>query len=277
MRDFISELLDASEKLNPKEFEKWNKERISKDLETFEIWKQAGRQIDQIKDHKKIKYNLPIIEEFFKDLEKDKRIKINTHTNFADSTEDAYFIGQSRKNIPSHYEIEDKDYKKAITAINKFYEISYETFTLHLKKYAELIKQSKINSKGKVINILKTYKDDKYLSLFSPLNPIIRNAISHKSIRIDNKYPQAIYKDQNHPPITLSLKELKELNFNLFYLILSFDVVEYKLKEHFLADIQSKVNRVNKFLKDYNLKLKKSNNSPSIYEWGQILEQMGKK
>ncbi len=55
--------------MNPKEFENWNKEQVLKNLENFDLWKQQGTKVNEIKTkYENVKLNLPTVRDFFKDL-----------------------------------------------------------------------------------------------------------------------------------------------------------------------------------------------------------------
>ena len=63
----------------------------------------------------------------------------------------------------------------------------------------------------------------------------------------------------------LSLNEIKKLVIDLIFLILSFDVIEFELKEPILTDIQEKITKVKDFIEKNNLKLKELKGGNSLY------------
>lgn len=69
----------------------------------------------------------------------------------------------------------------------------------------------------------------------------------------------------------LSLNEIKKLVIDLIFLILSFDVIEFELKEPILTDIQEKITKVKDFIEKNNLKLKELKGGNSLYELGKKL------
>lgn len=153
-------------------------------------------------------------------------------------------------------ETQYRDYQKVFRNWNRAYANQYETiFNMYLIKPAQKISSRRISTKTRVLNTLKSYREEKHSELFSSLIPQIRNSIQHQDFIIDPKQPKITFYDKRKPPLTLTIKEYSKIFWESFFLVLAFDIACFDLTSNLIEIILESIDILNDYLKKHGKKL----------------------
>jgi len=273
-RDYIHKMTSC----NPDEFDKLMESKSFEDL--FQL-KDFVRIMDEnhklLLTHANIKKSFLKIKNLYRDLIKDGLLKINLFS-FEHSTLEAMKDTQARKEIIDKGESIRKgvEIDKFFLLMNEIYSTIYETIcSTCLKQISEVIKRTKISRKGKMVKIIKEYKNGEYASFFKNLDPEIRNSISHKDFYIDKKEPKITFYNRDGTVYKIvSKKEYKIIVDDLFDMCMGFDRAKWDLTKELECDLIARLELVSDYLKKKKLKLKPSKKSKtSVYDYSEMIKK----
>lgn len=270
-REYIHRMCNA----NPDEFDKLME---SKSIEDFLQLKDYVEILDE--NHKilcmdkNIKKTSKRIMDLYQDLIKNNLLKINVFS-FDDSTLETMKDYQARKEINDKMRIIEKGVEnfRYFILMNEIYSTLYEKIcSLYLKQISESIIKKRIIRKGKMIKIVKEYKNSKYVSLFKNLNSKIRNSISHEDFYINKNKPEIIFYEKGKTFLTINRQDYEIIFNDLINIQIGFDITRWDLVKKFEYELVKRIELVSDFLKKNGVILVPSKKPRlSVYEMSEIL------
>lgn len=270
-REYIHRMFNA----NPDEFDELME---SKSIEDFLQLKDFVEILDE--NHKilcmdkNIKKTSKRIMELYQDLIKDNLLEIHPFS-FDNSTLEMMKDHQARKEIFDKRSIIEKGVENDsyFILMNEIYSTIYEKIcSLYLKQISESIIKKRIGRKGKIIKIVKEYKNSKYASLFKNLNSKMRNSISHEDFYINKKKLEIIFYEKGNAFLTINKQDYEIIFNDLFNIQMGFDIARWDLVKEFEYDFVKRIELVSDFLEENGLIIKPSKKpSLSVYEMSEIL------
>jgi len=273
-RDYIRKMTSC----NPEEFDKLME---SKSFEDLFLLKDFVRIMDG--NHKllltdgNIKKSFLKIKNLYQDLIKDGLLKIDLFS-FEQSTLETMKDAQARKEIFDKKESVGKGVMpdEFFLLMNEIYSTIYETICITcLKQISEGIKGTRLITKGKMVQIVKEYKDGKYASFFKNLDHGIRNSTSHEDFYMDKKEPKITFYNRDGTVYKiLSKKEYEIIVDDLLDMLMGFDRAKWDLTKELEYDLITRLESVSDWIKKKGLKLKHSKTSKtSVYDYSEMIKK----
>lgn len=272
----IDLIASLAKRMTADELNEYISSRFEKDRKSFKRLAEEERaRFDQVRNDPPIKEILKKAKDFYDDLIADGYVK-KDFSLVEGETLEFYKLHQAREEASSYLdELEDmklENYKGIFRKWNKFYVINYETIcSEHLVELAQNVSGRCISNKSRILGILSSYRNEKHKELFRSLIPQIRNSVQHQDFIIDPKQPKITFYDRRKSPLNFSIEEYSKLGWELFFLILVFDIINFDLVSDILNVVIEAVDIVDDFAKKHNLKLAKGGNL-SILDWATLIK-----
>jgi hypothetical protein len=272
-----------SDKMTADELQQYYSSRFENDLLYFKrVVLEQKERVDSLKSFSPLQPLLERVNHFFKDLVSDGYIITDLSFN-KNRSKEFYVLSQQREEaVQILHELskgKEKSHKELFRKWNRLYVILYETvLDSNIISLAQKISETKVTSKSKVLDILKSYRQAEYTDIFECIVPQIRNSIQHRDFVIAPVKLEITFNDRNKPPLTLDTNEYYAKLTKLLDLSMAFDVVTFYLEYPILKVLLENVDIVYNFSKRHNVKFKMGKNAPlTLLDWASLIKSQKKR